>query len=289
MTATVRSLRETPLDFGDLLREWRQHRRMSQLDLSLNSGISQRHISFLETGRARPSRPMVIGLADALGIPLRERNALLECGGFRAAYSAGSLDDQAIALFREALQLAIEHHEPYPAVVLDGRWNLVMINQGALRFFSHFLDPFAALEAIGSPHTFQMVRLCLRDEGFKPYIRNWTELVYSFLQRARQGLLHNPGDLALRELIEEILTHPDTPARWQAPDWKTPPSPAINMVLDDGHNSWSLFTMLAHFGSPQNVTIEELSVELFYPADPATRARLIALAANTPESNPTAA
>jgi len=282
MTATVRSLHETPLDFGGLLREWRQHRRMSQLDLSLNSGISQRHISFLETGRSRPSRPMVIGLADALGIPLRERNALLECSGFRAAYSEGSLDDHAIALFREALQLAIEHHEPYPAVVLDGRWNLVMINQGALRFFSHFIDPFAALAAIGNPPTFQMVRLCLRDEGFRPFIRNWTELVYSFLQRARQALLHNPGDLALRQLIEEILTHPDTPARWQAPDWKTPPSPAINMVLDDGRDSWSLFTMLAHFGSPQNVTIEELSVELFYPADASTRGRLIALAEHAP-------
>lgn len=278
MTATVRPLHGSSLEFGDLLREWRQHRRLSQLELSLSSGISQRHISFLETGRSRPSRPMVIALADALSIPLRERNALLECSGFRAAYGGGSLDDRSMALFREALQLAIEHHEPYPAVVLDGHWNLVMINQGALRFFQHFVDPFAALAAIGNPTTFQMVRLCLRDEGFKPFIRNWTELVYSFLQRARQGLLHNPADAELAGLIDEILAHPDTPSRWHAPDWKTPPSPTINLVLDDGRNTWSLFTMLAHFGSPQNVTIEELSVELFYPADPSTRQRLLALA-----------
>jgi transcriptional regulator with XRE-family HTH domain len=280
MTATARALNDTTLDFGSLLREWRQHRRLSQLELSLRSGISQRHISFLETGRSRPSRAMVIGLADALSIPLRERNALLECSGYRAAYGEGSLDDRSMALFREALQLALDHHEPYPALVLDGRWNLVLINPGALRFFSHFRDPFQALAAIGNPQTFQMVRLCLRDEGYKPFIRNWTELVYSFLQRTRQALLHNPGDLALRQLLEEILAHPDTPARWQAPDWKTPPSPAINMVLDDGSETWSLFTMLAHFGSPQNVTIEELSVEFFYPADAATRSRLLALAGN---------
>jgi len=279
MTATVRPLYATPLDFGGLLREWRQHRRLSQLELSLRSGISQRHISFLETGRSRPSRAMVIALADALSIPLRERNALLECSGFRAAYGEGTLDDKSMALFREALQLALDHHEPYPALVLDGHWNLVLINQGALRFFRHFRDPFEALAAIGSPATYQMVRLCLRDEGYKPFIRNWTELVYSFLQRARQALLHNPGDQGLRELIEEILAHPDTPARWQAPDWTTPPSPAINMVLDDGRDTWSLFTMLAHFGAPQNVTIEELSVEFFYPADAATRERLLALAA----------
>jgi len=281
MTATARTLHGAPLDFGGLLREWRQYRRISQLDLSSISGISQRHISFLETGRARPSRPMVIALADALTIPLRERNALLECGGFRAAYREGSLDDSAMALFREALQLAIDHHEPYPAIVLDGRWNLVLLNQGAMRFFSHFVDPFAALAAIGNPEAFQVVRLCLRDEGFKPFIRNWAELVYSFLQRARQVLLHNPGDRMVKDLIDEILAHPDTPVRWHAPDWTTPPSPAINMVLDDGRETWSLFTMLAHFGAPQNVMIEELQLELFYPADAATRERLLALAGST--------
>src|SRR5262245_57682082 len=137
MTATARSIPDTPLDFGGMLREWRQHRRLSQLELSLRSGISQRHISFLETGRSRPSRPMVIGLADALSVPLRERNALLECSGFRAVYGVSSLDDSAMSLFREALQLAIAHHEPYPAIVVDGRWNIVLANQGALRFFGH--------------------------------------------------------------------------------------------------------------------------------------------------------
>ena len=277
MGTPVRTLHDSPLEFGSLLREWRQHRRLSQLDLSSRSGISQRHISFLETGRSRPSRPMVIALAEALTIPLRERNALLECSGFRAAYGQGSLDESAMALFREALQLAISHHEPYPAIVLDGRWNLVMMNPAALRFFGNFIDPFAALAAIGNPDTFQMVRLCLHDQGFKPFIRNWSELVYSFLQRARQALLQQPRDPLLRQLIDDILRHPAAPGHWQTPDWTTPPSPAVNMVLDDGRDTWSLFTMLAHFGAPQHVTLEELSVELFYPADAATRERLLAL------------
>jgi transcriptional regulator with XRE-family HTH domain len=280
MTATARLVQDAPLDFGGMLREWRQYRRLSQLELALRAGISQRHISFLETGRSRPSRPMIIALADALAIPLRERNALLECSGFRAAYGEGPLDDRAMTLFREALQLAIEHHEPYPAIVLDGRWNLVLANQGALRFFGHFVDIFAALERIGSPDAFQVVRLCLHDEGLKPFIRNWTEMVYSFLQRARHALLQNPGDRPLKGLIDEILAHPDAPARWQAPDWTTPPSPAVIMTLDDGHRTWSLFTMLAHFGAPQHVTIEELSLEFFYPADASTREQLLALAAH---------
>jgi transcriptional regulator with XRE-family HTH domain len=267
------------LDFGAMLRDWRSHRGLSQLSLSMRSGISQRHISCLETGRARPSRPMVLALADALAVPLRERNALLARSGFAPAYGAAPLDAEALRMFREAVDLALAHHEPYPALVLDGRWNLVKLNGAALALFGRCVDPVAALAAIGSPASYQVVRLCLDDRGLRPFIVNWQELVYSFLLRARQGLLHNPGDAELKGLIDEILAHPDAPRRWHAPDWTTPPTPAINMVLDDGETRWSLFTMLAHFGAPQHVTVEELSVELFYPADEATKARLLDAAA----------
>jgi transcriptional regulator with XRE-family HTH domain len=268
----------TSPEFGHLLRHWRQHRRLSQLALSGRSGISQRHISFLETGRARPSRPTVLALADALDIPLRERNALLQRSGFAAVYGEGSLDSTAMSLFREALQLALEHHEPYPALVLDGRWNMIMANQGALRFFAEFTDLGQALTDIGAPTEFQMVRLCLHERGMRPAIVNWEELVYSFLQRARRALLVNPSDDALPVLIDEILATPGAPAAWRAPDWTTPPAPAVNMVLRGRGHTYSLFTMLAHFGAPRDVTIEELSVESFYPADAATRARLWELA-----------
>lgn len=265
-------------DFGRLLRDWRQHRRLSQLALSSRSGISQRHISFLETGRARPSRPTVIALSDALDIPLRERNALLQRSGYAPAYSEAPLNDDTMALFREALDLALTHHDPYPALVLDGRWNLIMANQGALRFFGLFKDPLQALADIGSPTEFQVARLCLDERGLRPFIVNWEELAYSFLQRARRALLLNPNDPLLPVLVEEILSAPGAPAAWQAPDWTTPPAPAINLVMRCGNATYSLFTMLAHFGSPQDVTVEELSVESFYPADEVTKARLLALA-----------
>jgi transcriptional regulator with XRE-family HTH domain len=265
---------ERSLDFGAMLRDWRCHRGLSQLSLSLRSGISQRHISCLETGKARPSRPMVIALADALSVPLRERNALLARSGFAPAYGSAPLDAEALRMFRDAVELALAHHDPYPAIVLDGRGNLVKLNDGALRLFSQLIDPLAALAAIGSPGSYQVVRLCLDDRGLRPFIGNWQALMYSFLQRARQGLLHDPGNGELRELIDDILAHPAAPRRWHAPDWTTPPAPAINLVLDSGRERWSLFTMLAHFGAPQHVTLEELSLELFYPADEATRERL---------------
>lgn len=266
------------IDFGSVLRDWRHHRRMSQLALSTRSGISQRHISFLETGRSNPSRSMVLALSDSLDIPLRERNTLLRSAGFAAAYAEQPLDDAQVRVFRDALQATLDHHEPYPAMVLDGRWNLVMANIAALRFFSLFVDTAAALERMGSPTEFQMVRLCLSDLGLKPYISNWQDLAYSFLQRARRALIVNPNDPLLPGLIEEIMAHPEAPPSWQQPDWSTPPAPAMSMILEHEGGRYAFFTMLAHFGTPQSVTIEELSVETFYPADRATTDLLVALA-----------
>ncbi|MCZ6854615.1 MAG: helix-turn-helix transcriptional regulator [Gammaproteobacteria bacterium] len=270
--------RRTALDFGAVLRDWRHHRRLSQLDLATQSGISQRHISFLETGRSNPSRPMVLALSDSLDIPLRERNWLLHSAGYTAFYAEQPLDEDAIAVFHNALKATLAHHEPYPAMVLDGRWNMVMANEAALRFFAIFIDPFTALGQMGSPTEFQIVRLCLSELGLKPYIANWQELTSTFLQRARRALVVNPNDVLLPVLIDEIQSHPDAPVQWRTPDWSTPPAPAINMVLEKDGTRYALFTMLAHFGAPQHVTIEELTVESFYPADETTRAALIELA-----------
>jgi transcriptional regulator with XRE-family HTH domain len=266
------------LNFGSVLKEWRQHRRMSQMDLSFQSGISQRHISFLETGRSKASAGTVIALADSMDVPLRERNVLLESAGFRAHYKDSGLDASEIALFREAIQATIDHHEPYPAIVLDGRWNMTLMNSAALAFFGQYVDPIQALTDIGSPEAFQVARLCMADAGLAPYISNWTDLLFSFLQRARRALLFNPNDRLLPELIDEILSHRRSPKSWGNPDWATPPAPAITMNLEKDGVKCSLFTMLAHFGSPQQVSLEEMSVELFYPADKATKQRLLVLA-----------
>ena len=153
-----------------------------------------------------------------------------------------------------------------------------MANEGALNFFGLFVDVFSALEAIGSPSHFQMVRLCLHERGFRPHIVNWEELVVSFLARARRALLVNPRDPYLPELIDEIISHPQAPADWRRPDWSRPPAPAIAMTLAQNGTQYGLYTMLAHFGSAQHVTLEELSVETFYPVDEVTRLKLESLA-----------
>jgi transcriptional regulator with XRE-family HTH domain len=265
-------------DFGSVLRSWRQHRRLSQLALANESGISQRHISFLETGRARPSRATVLALSECLNVPLRERNALLHSAGFAGCYAEPSLDDESMAVFRAALLACLEQHEPYPAMVLNGRWNLVLANQGAVRFFSRFLDLGELMVAQERGTPFQMVRTCLAQDGLRPYIRNWEALVGSFLQRARRALLLNPSDAQLPMLIDEILQDPQAPAQWQAPRWSSPPTPAVEMILEKDGQSYRFFTMLAHFGAPRQITLEELSVETFYPADDATRGAIRDLA-----------
>jgi transcriptional regulator with XRE-family HTH domain len=258
-------------NFSQMLKQWRQHRHISQLDLASQSGISQRHISFLETGRSNPSRPMVLALADSLSVPLRERNALLHSAGYVAMFNEGRLDDSTLAVFRNAIEANLAHHEPYPAIVLDGRWNMVVANEAALGFFSQFIDPMQSLVEIGAPTEFQIVRLCLHENGLQPFIMNWQELLVAFLGRARRALLANPKDPGLAQLIEEITSHPLAPADWRSV-WTTQTAPAIEMVMRKDDRQYRLFTMLAHFGAPADITLEELSIELFYPADEATKA-----------------
>ncbi|XOV84466.1 MAG: helix-turn-helix domain-containing protein [bacterium] len=268
---------ETVPVFGALLKQWRAHRHVSQLDLALQAGVSQRHLSFLETGRANPSRAMVLMLARSLDIPLREQNSLLQSAGFSASFNSGDLDEASYSVFRHALQQTLDHAEPYPAIVLDGRWNMVLANQGALRFFSIFIDPFQALQNMGNPSHFQIVRLCMHEAGLQPYIDNWQTLIASFLGRARRALLANPKDEHLPTLIDEILSHPMAPANWHQV-WSAQAAPAMEMIMHKDQQQFSLFTMLAHFGAPADITLEELSVELFYPADEATRTALEVLA-----------
>jgi transcriptional regulator with XRE-family HTH domain len=265
----------TPI-FPALLKQWRTHRRLSQLDLANLAGVSQRHVSFLETGRASPSRGMVLALATCLEVPLREQNSLLQSAGFSGAFKEGDLDANSHKVFRDALQQTLDHQEPYPAIVLDGAWNMRMANGAAMRFFGMFIDPLQATIDIGNPSEFQIVRLCLHDKGLAPFIENWEALIASFLGRARRALLANPKHEQLPVLIEEIINHPRAPKDWRQ-IWSAHSAPAVEMVMRKGDMVFRLFTMLAHFGGPNDVTLEELSVEMFYPADDATRRLLVSL------------
>lgn len=269
--------------FGDLLRQWRSHRRLSQLTLAVESGISQRHISFLETGRAQPSRRTVLDLAETLNVPLRERNTLLLRAGFSDAYSDGPLPSAQDGLFREALDQILARHEPYPGLIVDGSWNLLASNQGAMRLFAEFIDLGVLMAQIGEDAPeFPIVRMCMEDDGLKPYIENWEEVVYTFLQRARATLLANPMHTTAKRLVDYLEHHPAAPQAWHAPIWNAPTVPALGLRLRKGDTRYALFTMLAHFGAPQQITAEELSVELFFPADQATEQALTTLAQTPP-------
>lgn len=254
------------MSIGELLRDWRHRRRLSQLDLAIQAGVSSRHVSFVETGRTLPSRPMIVQLADALGVPLRERNHLFVAAGYAPAYRARPLDDPDLAAARSALQQVLDGLEPNPALVLDRGWNLVFANRAAGIFF----DGVAA-ELLEPP--VNMMRLGLHPDGFAPKVRNLAQVRAFLLPRlARQA--HQSGDPALAALHAELLTYGEPPA---AAD----PDPAeilLPIRLQHRGKDLELFSTITSFGAPFDATLEELAIETYFPATPATAEALRRLA-----------
>lgn len=256
--------------FGGLLREWRSQRKLSQLELALQGGISQRHLSFLESGRSRPSREMVLGLCETLDIPLRERNALLGAAGFAPLYRERSLQGAEMEPVRRALELTLKHHEPYPAVVVDRDWNLVLQNEASQRFFGLLGDPAVIWPRTCPDGRPNVMRLTFHPEGLRPYIANWEQLGPSMLNRLRREAAMLSGPHGLSALLEELLSYPGIPEQWKVPDWEQPLTPILPMELQKDGLTCSLFTMIAMFGTPQDITVDELRLETFFPADSAT-------------------
>lgn len=254
-----------PGGFGALLRDWRQRRRLSQMDLALDVGVSPRHLSFVETGRSRPSPAVLIALAERLEVPLRERNRMLLAAGYAPRYGECSLDAEAMGPVRSALQRLLDAHDPYPGLVLDRQWNVVLANAAAQSLVA--LLP----EALARP-PLNIFRVSLHPEGFAAVTANFDEwgrhLVDTLQRLALRG-----GDPALLALEAEVRAYPNVRALREPPE----PGPApllLSCVLDLPDGRLSLFTTLTSFGSPRDVTLDELCVELFYPADAATAAQL---------------
>src|SRR5438128_579434 len=212
-TATVSQVSR----LGALLRQWRATRRMSQLDLSLEAEISSRHLSYVESGKAQPSREMVTRLADALNVPLRERNSLLIAAGFAPIYRETGLTAPEMALTKQAVEFLLKQQEPYPAIVLDRHWNLLQANDGAVKFL-HF-----TLGAI--PTERNIVRHMLCDEYLKPFIANWDEVARDIIRRLHQEIAWVPTDEALQSLLSEAVAYPGVPEQWRAPELEAPASP----------------------------------------------------------------
>jgi transcriptional regulator with XRE-family HTH domain len=248
---------------GPLLREWRQRRRLSQLDLSLSSAVSARHLSFVETGRSKPSRELLLHLAERLEVPLRERNRLLLAAGYAPAYPERSLDDAELAPVRRALERFLAAHEPYPALVVDRRWNIVLAND-ALRFLTDRIAPWL-LEPPANA-----LRATLHPEGMAPHILNFDEWSGHLVQRLRREVALT-GDGALEELLVEVLTFPGVR---EAPLVDAAAEILLPLQLRHGDAQLSFFGTVTTFGTPADVTLAELSVEAFYPADAETAAAL---------------
>ncbi|HEY8548412.1 MAG TPA: helix-turn-helix transcriptional regulator [Vicinamibacterales bacterium] len=247
--------------FGTLLREWRQRRRLSQLDLALDSEISTRHLSFLETGRATPSREMILRLAERLDIPLRDRNVMLGAAGYAPIFPERPLDDPALAPAREAVSLVLNGHEPYPALAVDRRWTLVTANRAAMGFMAG-IDP-----ALVTPPV-NVLRVGLHPGGLAPRIRNLAQWRAHLLSRLRRQI-DVTGDPVLGELLRELSSYPAPELRDHDParDYGGVVVP-MELMTPDG--VLSFFSTITVFGTPVDVTLSELAVESFFPADEAT-------------------
>lgn len=251
-------------DFGILLRHWRNVRRISQLNLSLDADISMRHLSCLETGRARPSREMVVRLAEALQIPLRERNALLLAAGYAPLYRDTGLDAPDLEAARRAVELFIGQFEPNPVLVLDRHWNTLRMNAGAKRFLALFPGCNS-----GAPHN--GVRLVFDPQGLRPFIENWEVVAARIIRRVHREVVDNPSDETMKRFLEELLSYPDVPSRWRMLDLDASPPPFLTINYRWKTSTLRLFSALTTLGTPLDVALQELRIESFFPADEATR------------------
>ena len=258
--------------FGRLLRQWRDVRRISQLELALQAEVSSRHVSFLETGRSQPSRAMVVRLSQVLDLPLRDRNVLLEAAGFARLYGESDLTDPELARVRQVIEFILDRQEPYGAVAVDRRWNVLLANRGHERMLDFLLDGREHAGASGN-----LARLVFDEGGLKPFVVNWEQVARAVLERARREVAGR-ADEEEAAWLESLLSAPGVPERWRAPDPSLRPPVVIPIQLRKGDFEVSLFTAITTLGTPLDVTLQELRIESFFPADEESDRRIRELA-----------
>ena len=251
------------LPVGAQLRAWRSRRRLSQLDLALDAAISARHLSFLETGRSRPSRAMLLRLADRLAIPARDRNLLLVAAGFAPALPERPLDDPALKAARRAVELVLKAHEPFPALAVDRHWRLVAANAGVAPLLAG-----AAPQLLAPP--VNVLRLSLHPDGVAPRIVNLAEWRAHVLHRL-EAQVSASGDPVLADLLGELRTYPGGGSSGRD-DYG---GVAVPLRLRSGEQELCFLSTTTMFGTPIDVTLAELAIEAFLPADEATAAALL--------------
>ena len=271
--STLDSRPDTDGGFPGLLREWRQRRRLSQLDLALTSGVSQRHVSFLESGRANPSRNMILQLSETLDVPLRERNAWLTAAGFAPLFRTRALDDPQMGQVMSAVRMMLTAHEPFPAIALDRAWNVRMSNT-SFDLLTTMLGADLWDRIGGGPRN--LMRLFFHPEGIRPLVSNWAAvgpLIWRRAQREAETL----GGQEMKAVLDDLATHQDAEVLWSAADTALVPVMPFNLQV--GGQAISMFAIIATLGTAQDVTADELRIETLFPADAETEALFRALAA----------
>jgi transcriptional regulator with XRE-family HTH domain len=255
----------TPTGFGSLLRQWRTARRMSQQQLAIESEVSTRHISYVENGKSSPSREMVLILASALDLPLRERNSLLSTAGFAAVYRETNLSAPEMQPIRHAFDTILSHHEPYPAIVLTRAWDIVSMNNAFTRLFAFFIEPpFDPIVAQNVMHSL------FHPQGVRPYVANWEEVARFLIDRLYREAMVELETSESRKLLDVLLAYPGVPSRMREVDLAEAPRVCITVNLEKNGTRLDLFSTLTTLGTPLDVTAQELRIESYFPANEAT-------------------
>jgi transcriptional regulator with XRE-family HTH domain len=261
-TRRVATARTSPV--GELLRHWRGVRHVSQLALAGEVATTQRHLSFIESGRSQPSRAMVLRLARVLDVPIRERNQLLLAAGYAPLYPEAGLAGEQATRVKAAVERMLEAHEPYPAVVMDRHWNVVAINAAAGAFFGWLL----ADREVEEPAN--VIRLIFDPGGLRPFIRNWHDIAEALVGRVHREAVGGFPDAETVALLEQALAYPSVPTEWRIPDFRTPPLPVVPVEWDKDGLALTYFSTVTTLGTPQDAMLQEIRIESFFPADERT-------------------
>jgi transcriptional regulator with XRE-family HTH domain len=260
--------------FRSLLKHWRSARGMSQLDLASAAEVSARHLSFLETGRAQPSREMILKLAGTLGLGLRDQNTLLDAAGFAPAYGETTQGRPFDAAIEAAIARMLAQQEPYPLVVTNHRYDVLRMNLGAARTLMRFMAKPAAIGA-----RMNVLESVFDPDLVRPFIENWAWVARHLLTRVQREALGRPGDDALRELVHSLCSYPGVAGEWFMPDLSLSMTPVLPVTMARDGLRLSFLTTTTVFNAPQDVGLEELRLESYFPLDTATERACAALAA----------
>jgi transcriptional regulator with XRE-family HTH domain len=264
------ALDERTDSFGMLLKQWRDLRSFSQLDLALTSQVSQRHISFLESGRAKPSQEMVLQLATVLEIPLRQQNLMLCAAGFTPIHTETDLSAPEMAPVRKAIDLMLCQHEPYPAFTIDRYWNLLLTNQGATRLLATFITPERLHTLFYRDGKINLMRAIFHPQGLRPFIVNWESCANHLLQRLHRETLIERENEVSHQLLTELMSYPGVEQIWQSSSRTAHHTLLFTIDLQHDDLALQFFSTIATLGTPYDITLQELRIECMFPADEAT-------------------